>query len=941
MQSKNRKRRISMFLILILMMLLNIFTLSMSTIAEDDNVLTSEADAVAAITDSVPPHIRLAYERSDQNYNGWDVWVWGTGAKDDNIDFTSLLDGRAIAQIGVGPDAERVGFIIRKENWTDREPGGDRFIEVSKSDPTTKVFVKSGETQFFTVPSVTAPEVNDGNAVIHFRDKQLYLQDEMSRIDKVELSILDSRYEMVKEEENERFVYTYENLPFGDHEYTFFVTMDGEEVETEEQYFSGVVSYYQPEIVISGTVSPEVIDYRQNAVLTLDIVTDDNVGIRELYVDLSELGGENKVVIDPELQAVSIAVEHAVTAGVKTLPLTAVDAYGNVHAGEASVTVKAREFSSEDDFDWDEAIIYFLLTDRFFNGNPANDDPYSVGYDKNDPGAYQGGDLKGITEKLDYLYELGVNTIWINPIVENIAYDVRHRDDPHITPYYGYHGYWTSNFSELNPHFGTMEEFHELIDEAHERGMKIMVDVVLNHTGYGLKEADGSLDDGSIPHFPTDEDRARFAGMLRDGGSDTVRGELAGLPDFITEYPAVREQVIEWQTQWLEKSRTPKGNTIDYFRVDTVKHVENTTWMAFKNALTAEMPEFKMIGESWGAGPRDDHGYLRSGMMDSLLDFDFKDLAREFVNGRIQSVENRLQARNEFIDNTAMLGQFLGSHDEDGFLYPFHDDTDKAGKLMAAASLQLTAKGQPVIYYGEELGVYGSANYPYYENRYNMPWEQVENNDVHVHYTKVINARKQFSQVFSKGTREMLAGSDEAGYNVFAREYAGETVIVGINTKNEAAEVTVAVPFTVGEPIVDVYSGERVTVDDNGKVTVALPSIQEGGTFILTAEAASTDPEEGGEESETPGSPTPGGEVDETKEPSSEHGNSLRTSGPGSISGTMENGNDPANELQADQMKAALPNTATTMYTYLFLGLAFLTIGTVLYIVRRGKERLE
>src|SRR5690606_22208549 len=133
------------------------------------------------------------------------------------------------------------------------------------------------------------------------------------------------------------------------------------------------------------------------------------------------------------------------------------------HRGETEITIKSRTTIGEIDFDWDEARIYFLLTDRFFNGDSSNDDPYDIGYNQKDPGAYQGGDFKGITQNLDYLQDLGINTIWISPIVENIAYDVRHDEDPHITPYYGYHGYWASNFTELNPHFGTLDDLHELI----------------------------------------------------------------------------------------------------------------------------------------------------------------------------------------------------------------------------------------------------------------------------------------------------------------------------------------------------------------------------------------------------------------------------------------------------------------------------------------------
>lgn len=313
--------------------------------------------------------------------------------------------------------------------------------------------------------------------------------------------------------------------------------------------------------------------------------------------------------------------------------MTAIDEYGNSSTENAEIEVTKREYEDENDFDWDEAVIYFLLTDRFFDGNETNNDPYDLGYEnygQHPRGTYQGGDFKGITKNLDYLEDFGVNTIWISPIVENVAHDVRFtdEDEPAGHPYFGYHGYWASDFTKLNPHFGTMEEYHEMIDEAAARDMKIMVDVVLNHTGYGLKEIDGEIpDEERPPGFPTDADRERFADLIRQGGNvgeDEVTGELAGLPDFITEDPAVREQVIEWQSDWIEKSTTDAGNSIDYFRVDTVKHVEDTSWQAFRNELTKRAPQFQLIGESWGAGQNNDHGYLRSGMMDSLLDFEFK-----------------------------------------------------------------------------------------------------------------------------------------------------------------------------------------------------------------------------------------------------------------------------------------------------------------------------
>ncbi|WP_153051601.1 alpha-amylase family glycosyl hydrolase, partial [Streptococcus suis] len=135
--------------------------------------------------------------------------------------------------------------------------------------------------------------------------------------------------------------------------------------------------------------------------------------------------------------------------------------------------------------------------------------------------------------------------------------------------YYAYHGYWASNFEKLNPHLGSLADFHELIDAAAEKGINIVVDVVLNHAGYGTEET--------------------FAGMVRtkeeDKQGDDQLGSLSGLPDFKTEEAAVRNQLVAWQASWLERSTTAKGNSIYAFRVDTVKHVDDITWQHFKNEL--------------------------------------------------------------------------------------------------------------------------------------------------------------------------------------------------------------------------------------------------------------------------------------------------------------------------------------------------------------------
>ena len=791
----------------------------------------------------VERYVQFVYDRPDGVYEGWNMWVWGTGgASDGQVNIAEVKDGKAYFRIDVSETAEEVGFVLRStDDWetAEKDVDPDRFITLNSVDPITKVYVTSGEVEFLTVPEISAPFVENGNAQFFFRDKELYANNAMGTIEKVELSILGERFEMTQEADNERFVYTYENIDYGVYPYSFFVTINGVETEVTDPYNTvdgaSELVYVLAEVGITASVYPEAIDYNQNAVVTIALDKSAEVEVRELYIDATAIGGPEKLYVDPELNEVTISVDQSTPAGLKTLPVVAVDQYGSRHEDSVTVEVKALTSVGEGDFDWDEAVIYFMLTDRFFDGDESNNDPYGIGYDTSKSGTYQGGDFKGITQKLDYLDQLGINTIWINPVVENIKYDVRHENPD--TPYYGYHGYWASNFGELNPHLGTMVDFHELIDEAHARGMKIMVDVVLNHTGYGLKATDNS----TVTNFPTDEDRARFDGMLRSGGSDTVRGELAGLPDFITEDPTVRDQIVQWQVDWIEKSRTASGNTIDYFRVDTVKHVEDTTWMKFKNELTKQMPEFKMIGEAWGAGHHNDYGYLNTGIMDSLLDFEFKGYAHSFVNGELDSVHQTLVDRNSNLTNGATLGQFLGSHDENGFLHSVNGDT---GKLKVAAALQITAKGQPVIYYGEELGLTGEANYPYYTNRQNLPWDQVDDNDILGHYQNLLAFRSDFSDVFAKGDRTQIAGSDTEAYHLFGRSYKDQTVYVGLNVAGEAKEVTLPVN---GEVITDHYSNTDYTVV-NGEVTFTIPAMADGGTVLLTVDGGTNGIVTGGEE---------------------------------------------------------------------------------------------
>lgn len=471
-------------------------------------------------------------------------------------------------------------------------------------------------------------------------------------------------------------------------------------------------------------------NYSENAVLTLDVKNNSTSKIRFARADVSALGGPKNYTISPDLMQVALGVNHTVAPGDYQIPVTIVDDTGGTYTVNAAVTITGHD--TKDVKDWDESMIYFMVTDRFNDGNKANNDPYGIDYakhaDGNPMGTYQGGDFKGVTAKLDYLKSLGINTVWITPIVENIKEDAT-ASDTTKGAYYAYHGYWASDFEKLNPHLGTLEEFHTLIDEAESRGIKIMADVVVNHPGYGME--------------------SKFKGMLREkSGTTDQTTMLAGLPDFKTEDPNVRKQLVKWQSDWITKSTTAKGNSLSYFRVDTVKHVDNTTWQLLKLEAIKRNPQFKMIGEAFGASHKDDLGYLGNGGMDSLLDFNFKHLAQNLVDGKITTANQLLQERNQAITTQRMFGQFLSSHDEDGFLFTNKNDISK---FYIGSSLQLTSKGQPVIYYGEEIGLSGPNNWPEYGNRPNFDWTKIDNNPMLAHYKKLTSFRNQYSDVFAKG----------------------------------------------------------------------------------------------------------------------------------------------------------------------------------------------
>ncbi|WP_370412232.1 pullulanase-type alpha-1,6-glucosidase [Streptomyces fradiae] len=407
---------------------------------------------------------------------------------------------------------------------------------------------------------------------------------------------------------------------------------------------------------------------------------------------------------------------------------------------------------------------YFVLPDRFANGDPANDrggltgSRTATGFDPTDKGFYQGGDLKGLTERLDYIKGLGTTAIWMAPIFKNRPVQGEGKDASA-----GYHGYWITDFTQVDPHFGTNDDLKKLIDAAHAKGMKVFFDVITNHTadtvdyaekkyGYRPKGAYPYLDKtgrpfddrttmpdarkvdaDSFPYTPVQKAEAgagtKVPAWLNDptmyhnrgdstwAGESAEYGDFVGLDDLWTERPEVVEGMKRIYEKWVRDFR------IDGFRIDTVKHVDLDFWTQWATALDAYAKkqgreDFFMFGEVYSADTSVTSPYVTRGRLDATLDFPFQDAARAFASqgagaDRLAKVFADDYKYGSDKANAYEQVTFLGNHDMGRigtFLKQDHRDASDAELVQRARlanELMFLSRGNPVVYYGDEQGFTG------------------------------------------------------------------------------------------------------------------------------------------------------------------------------------------------------------------------------------------
>ena len=426
----------------------------------------------------------------------------------------------------------------------------------------------------------------------------------------------------------------------------------------------------------------------------------------------------------------------------------------------------------------EDEVVYFVLPDRFENANPDNDqgglsgNRLSTGFDPAHKGFYHGGDVAGLTRRLDYIKGLGVTAIWLAPVYKNKPVQGAAGQESA-----GYHGYWITDFTAIDPHFGTREEFARFVEAAHARGMRVYMDIITNHTADviqyegcpvqacpyrsradypyvrrgGVKGAavnDGFLGESDLsesnflrltnPNFayetkvPEAERAVKVPGWLNDPiyyhnrGNTTFRGEssqmgdFAGLDDLFTEHPRVVQGMIDIYGAWIDEFG------IDGYRIDTARHVNPEFWQAFVPAMQERarkrgIDHFYIFGEVFDPDPGRLARFTRVDGFPAVLDFAFQSAVYDvFVRSTGTDRLNTLFESDALYEGGSQtagkLPTFLGNHDMGRFAHfllrenPGLSDDELLRRTVLAHAFMMFARGVPVIYYGDEQGFTGDGN---------------------------------------------------------------------------------------------------------------------------------------------------------------------------------------------------------------------------------------
>lgn len=480
---------------------------------------------------------------------------------------------------------------------------------------------------------------------------------------------------------------------------------------------------------------------------------------------------------------------------------------------KARVEPTSASEAGESLFRWEGKTIYYAVTDRFANGNPHNDEQTRPDH----PQGFHGGDWKGLTARLDYLKDLQVDALWISCPYLNQR-DFFESD--------GFHGYWPKDFTQPEPSFGNREDLKELIDQAHQRGIKVILDVVLNHTSY------------DHPFVKSRPEWFHQNGNIASPFQwDMENGSLAGLPDLDQDRPEVQQYLTQVHQEWRDLG-------FDGFRLDAVRHVPENFLRQFDRDMKQDRPEFFSVGEAFWQDPNFVAGY-QNRTLDSMFDFPLAYAIREVFAGdptRTPEVRQRLAqqlsqlndqeaarmlrsghtslpmthlskifAQDVFYDNPGRMATLIDNHDMVRFM---SDTGGDLRKLELALAFLYAVRGTPCIYYGTEVGMEGFG----VDNRNDMEWGK--NPQLQDRFAQLVALRKSSEALQTGRQIERLATQDSYA---LSRVRPDEEVVCLFNNANQTRRVRVPLdPDSSGRSFRDMLGGSSLTVEE-GFLEVELP----------------------------------------------------------------------------------------------------------------------
>ena len=516
--------------------------------------------------------------------------------------------------------------------------------------------------------------------------------------------------------------------------------------------------------------------------------------------------------------------------------------------------------------DWRDQVIYFVMTDRYADGDPSNNDQGANEYDPKDPVKYSGGDLRGLMRQLDYVKGLGATAVWITPPVANRWWDPQAR-------FSGYHGYWAEHFMKLDKHLGTLDDYKRLSDALHRRGMYLVQDIVVNHTGnffgypggwddkdprrfYAPNVDAGGLSAPSQAPFSLNDPRKpahRKASIyhwtpdVRDytDVQQERNFQMSGLDDLNTENAQVREALRKSHGWWIAEVG------VDAFRIDTAFYVPPDFYADFLYRRSWKYPgvieaakrtgrmNFHVFGEGFGIDkPGETHeakkieGYVRGAdggpLMPGMLNFPlYGSLNQVFARGApTAELAFRIQSMMKMHSAPHLMPTFVDNHDVDRFLA----GGNEAG-LKQALLAMLTLPGIPVIYYGTEQGFTEPRAAMFAAGIGSGGRDRFDDGAPLYRFLRNATTLRREHRVLSRGVpRVVFENSAGAGALVWAMEGGGEAekIFIAFNTADHAALVDNAdlrtAEITTLEPLLAIDGSAPVlTSQSNGRVSFAMP----------------------------------------------------------------------------------------------------------------------